>query len=96
MAAALTRVKRDVAVIQSNGGKRGMKNLARTILGLLSTTMALALPVSAVAQEDGDSINSLDEITVTARKREESLVDVPVSISVFSAEAIFEQGYQPA
>jgi iron complex outermembrane receptor protein len=92
LAAALTRVKRDVAVIQSNGGKRGMKNLARTILGLLSTTMALALPVSAVAQEDGDSINSLDEITVTARKREESLVDVPVSISVFSAEAIFEQG----
>lgn len=69
-----------------------MKYPVQSALGVFGVAMALALPISAVAQEDGDTIRSLDEITVTARKREESLVDVPVSISVFSAENIFEQG----
>jgi iron complex outermembrane receptor protein len=69
-----------------------MKFLTQSTLGLLGASLALAYPLGAVAQDDDDSINALDEITVTARKREENLVDVPVSISVFSADAIFEQG----
>ncbi len=39
------------------------------------------------AQEDG-----LQEIVVTAQRRAESLQDVPIAISVFSADAITEQG----
>ena len=34
----------------------------------------------------------LEEIVVTARKREENLTDVPVSISVFSADLLAERG----
>lgn len=37
---------------------------------------------------------SMEEIVVTARKREESLVDVPVSISVLSSTVIDEAGIQ--
>ena len=50
-----------------------------------------------VARDDGDereftSIAALEEIRVTGRKREEDLTDVPVSISVFRAAALAEQG----
>jgi iron complex outermembrane receptor protein len=50
--------------------------------------LALAGPVSA--QEEG--AEALDEITVMGRKREESLTEVPVSISVFNADMIEEAG----
>ncbi|MCU0757657.1 MAG: TonB-dependent receptor [Steroidobacteraceae bacterium] len=40
------------------------------------------------AQENAGATASLEEVTVTARKREESLQDVPISITAFSAEAI--------
>jgi len=85
--------ERDIIFIQEIGGFR-MKYLARSTFGLLAAVMALAIPVGVVAQEDGneDSAFALDEITVTARKREENLTDVPVSISVFSADRIFELG----
>jgi outer membrane receptor protein involved in Fe transport len=45
---------------------------------------ALALPVTAVAQ--------IEEITVTARKKEESLQDVPISIAAFGEEQLRQQG----
>jgi iron complex outermembrane receptor protein len=35
---------------------------------------------------------ALEEIIVTARKREESLQDVPISVQAFSGEEITEQG----
>jgi len=45
-----------------------------------STTLTLAV-TPAQGQEDTDVLGSvLEEIVVTARKREESLKDVPVSI----------------
>jgi iron complex outermembrane receptor protein len=70
-----------------------MKHLVHSAFGLVGASMLLALPTAVVAQESsGDSVNALDEITVTARKREENLVDIPVSISVFSAEKLFDLG----
>ena len=36
--------------------------------------------------------NALEEIVVTGRKREENLIDVPVSISVWNSAALEEQG----
>ncbi|MGI9272133.1 MAG: TonB-dependent receptor [Woeseiaceae bacterium] len=70
-----------------------MKYLVRSAFGLVGASMLLAVPTAVVAQESSsDSVSLLDEITVTARKREENLVDVPVSISVFSAQQIFERG----
>ena len=72
-----------------------MKYLSNSAFGLLGASMAYWLFRSVLSpRKDGneDSAYALDEITVTARKREENLVDVPVSISVFTAERIFELG----
>ena len=54
-------------------------------LGLLTLALALAVPMSASAQ-------ALEEIVVTARKREENLQDVPLSVSAFSEAFIAESG----
>ena len=58
--------------------------LTTTVTGAFAFALA-ALP-SAHSQERG--VDTLQEITVTARKREESLLDVPVSIAVVSGESL--------
>ena len=46
---------------------------------------ALAWPGDAVrAQDDGAAAGTLEEVIVTARRREESLMDTPVSIAAFT------------
>lgn len=66
---------------------------------LAFTGMPLAQP--AFAQSEGDASESTDgaedarrfqTVTVTARKREESLTDIPVSISAVGATKLEEQG----
>ena len=59
--------------------------------------LALCLAIAATpawAQEapPAPETEGLQEIVVTAQRRSESLQDVPIAISVFSAEAITEQG----
>lgn len=58
-------------------------------LALASTVTLAALP--AQAQEESAELR-LEEVTVTARKRAESVQDVPISITAFSAEAIEKAG----
>jgi outer membrane receptor protein involved in Fe transport len=62
---------------------------ARAGAGLSALTAALvaALPTTALAQE-----NTLDEIRVSAQKREESLLEVPGTVDVFSARDIEQTG----
>ncbi len=67
-----------------------MKKLFLAMLGFLGGALGLGSGTVAIAQES--SAAALDEIFVTGRKREESLVDVPVSISVLSANDIADQG----
>jgi len=50
----------------------------------------LAFPISQPALAQGVQ---LEEIVVTARKRDESLLDIPLTISAFSAEQIERAGY---
>ncbi|MBZ6377486.1 TonB-dependent receptor [Pacificimonas flava] len=69
----------------------------------LPTCIALAAPVSAQttapseaetvadSQQVGDRISS-DVIVVTARRREERLLDVPISVSSLSGDELAEQG----
>ena len=64
--------------------------MKRTLLA--ATAAVIASPFAAapsLAQEQSQI--GLEEIVVTARKREESLQEVPVSITAFSAEDIFEK-----
>ena len=55
---------------------------------------AAAVPHGALAQNPAADSLALEEVVVTARKRQESLQDVPVSITAFSSEAIEERGLE--
>ena len=65
-----------------------MKNLSysmsyKILLGIVPALGLLAVPMPAAAQTAGAS-DALDEITVTARRREENLQDVPAAVTAFS------------
>ena len=55
---------------------------------------ALAAPAAVAQQSDdtGSQARMLEEVVVTARKREESLIDVPVAISAFTEAALLDAG----
>ena len=55
------------------------------------TTAAPAPPPSAPAQGEAAKGKLLDEIVVTARRREENLQEVPIAISVLDEEALLKQ-----
>jgi iron complex outermembrane receptor protein len=64
---------------------------------LLPISMAAGLaaiftPVTSVSAQDGESSRMLEEIVVTARRREESLQDVPVSVTAFTPELMEAKG----
>ncbi|MDH3350255.1 MAG: TonB-dependent receptor plug domain-containing protein, partial [Gammaproteobacteria bacterium] len=60
---------------------------------LLGTFIVFAGYSPAMAQSDGDR-RALDEITVTAQRREQSLQEVPVSIETVSGLEIQQQGFR--
>jgi iron complex outermembrane receptor protein len=69
-----------------------MKNGIRLML-----LAGVAMPAAPLAAQDsdaaqGDAQASSGEIVVTARKREERLIDVPAGASVISAERVEERG----
>ena len=71
------------------------KSLARTLLG--ATVLSSALAGHAFAQDEGgeeeaSEQRTLKSVQVTARRRSESLQDVPVSVSVADAEDLERQG----
>ena len=57
---------------------------------LLATTMAFALSSAAIAQEVAPDVENendyIEEITVTAQMREQSVMDVPVTMDVIGSE----------
>src|SRR5690606_10943138 len=72
-----------------------MKHLAKTeaaVAILLSS--AAAMTASAADPITGPRATGIEEITVTARRREESAQTVPVSLSAFSAERLTEASVQ--
>ena len=54
---------------------------------------AIAAPTAAHAQAGRPAV-SLEEVVVTARKREESLQEVPIAVTSFSAEALQNIGFK--
>lgn len=71
-------------------------NRIRTVaLGIVAATIAgVGYPESAQAQARGEAELIIEEILVTARKREESLQDIPLAVSAFDAQTIENRGLQ--
>ncbi len=63
----------------------------KALLGLLPAVALLSTAPTAIAQDAGAAA-VLDEITVTARRREETLREVPIAVSAFSGEQLEEIG----
>jgi iron complex outermembrane receptor protein len=61
--------------------------LSQLAVALLPVCVALTLVPGVAAAQDEES-SKLEEVFVTAQRREENLQDVPIAISVFSDEAI--------
>ena len=61
-----------------------------TLVSAMVLVPGALLPVSALAQSA--VMTELAEIVVTARKREESLQDIPVAVTAFSSEQLTKRG----
>ena len=74
----------------TNENRTGFWTRLTATLGLAATAATVAIPGQAQAQAPNASAvpATLEEIVVTARRREESLIDVPVSITVMSSDFI--------
>jgi len=62
--------------------------MAGAVIGVGVTTSALAQLASGGASTTADQAASLDEVVVTARRTEERLQDVPISITVFNQDQL--------
>ncbi len=77
----------------TQSGRAARKTLLSALLAGASMTMMASLPGHALAQTaSAPTDNSLGDIVVTARKRDESLLNVPVTVSAFTAATIAEKG----
>ena len=66
---------------------------SRRIVGLLASASAVVVAVPALAQAaDGNGSVGLEDIVVTAQKREQNLQDVPLAISAISADKVEKLG----
>ena len=74
------------------GGPAVLKRLFLGIAVALGT--AMLLPATALAQEEttGEVSNTLEEVIVTATRREESLMEVPIAVTAISGEELADFG----
>ncbi len=61
-------------------------------LATTASILATMVAVPAFAQDAAEDQDGIQDIVVTAQRREESLQDVPLSVSAFNAEQLKEQG----
>ncbi|MDJ0709261.1 MAG: TonB-dependent receptor [Woeseiaceae bacterium] len=66
-----------------------MKSITRITTLVLTATL---LPFATASAQDG--LSAIEEITVTARKRDESLQEVPIAITAFTEQTIERAGIE--
>jgi iron complex outermembrane receptor protein len=73
----------------------GSRPMARALLATALAALAATTGTPAPAQQLSDAGEAMiPDIIVTARKREESLQDVPLAISAFTADTIEREGFR--
>lgn len=63
-------------------------------MGVLAMTAGLFTLPPVLAQESDNVSSLMEEVTVTARKREEGLQDTPIAVSAFSGDSLAARGIQ--
>ncbi len=67
----------------------------RKLIACLAGLSVLGIPAAVLAEETAESANDIiEEMVVTATKREESIQDVPIAVSAFSGEDLAARGVQ--
>ncbi|MEL6386214.1 MAG: Plug domain-containing protein, partial [Pseudomonadota bacterium] len=71
-----------------------MMNSFRVVLLSGCASLGVAAVPAAVAQDadTGETTRKLEAITVTAQKREESLQDVPISVTAITGDTLEDNG----
>ena len=64
----------------------------KNVFFVISFMSAIGLFTQDLISQDDDSTSRLEEVVVTAQKKEEGLSDVPISIQVISDERIADLG----
>jgi iron complex outermembrane receptor protein len=77
-----------MSLLRIEGGKGACVESRRWKLALLAGAAAALAPALALAQ---DTV-SVDEVVVTAQRRAQNILDVPISITSYSTEAMDAQG----
>ncbi len=78
--------------VQANGNQS--MSTASRINGILAGVLAISYASPALAQQSSPGGGLIEEIIVTAQKREENLQTTPVSVTAFSAEMIQALGFR--
>jgi iron complex outermembrane receptor protein len=81
--------------VQQQNSRSGWQRL----LLIISTTLLalMALPATTIAQsgsEEGTEAGVIEEVVVTAQRREEKLMDVPTAVTAFTGEELEQFGVQ--
>ncbi len=64
----------------------------RLTLSVLAVFFGISgTPYMSQAQESGDALGLLEEVVVTAQRREQSILDIPSALTVVSGEQIEDQ-----
>ena len=66
----------------------------RTVLVLLAASASCLALAQQPTRSSGTDVGGIEEVVVTARKRDENLQDVPISITAFSAATIEQRGIE--
>jgi iron complex outermembrane receptor protein len=67
-------------------------NKKRLLLSAIGLALASGLPVNLAFAQEAQEASVFEEVIVTATKREQSIYDVPVAVSAFTAATIEKQG----
>ncbi len=69
-----------------------MNTRSHLAVAMSAAVLASTIPLLASAQEEGSRRRGLEEIVVTAQKREQKLQDVPMAVTAVSGAQLEQQG----